>query len=288
MKTDLGHLPPSKQAELEAVVSVLFEEFEGVVAQAKGTKKAQAKIGAIILYGSYARGGWVEDPVNGYFSDFDILVIVNHDALEDPALWSKAEDRFIHNGRFKTPVQFIVHTHGDVNNALRLGQYFFSDIKNEGIALYQRRGFTLAEPKELSDEEKQEIAKEHFEQWYPRAKYNFERMFKTALEDGQYLEAAFQLHQVTEKLYQCILLTHTNYMPKTHNLKFLRSQAERLVPALIPAWPRTTRLDRARFELLKRAYVEARYSKHYDISKEDLGWLGERVHQLLEQVSSST
>lgn len=236
MKTDLGHLPAAKQAQLEAVVSVLFEEFEGVVAQAKGTKKAQAKIGAIILYGSYARGGWVEDPVNGYFSDFDILVIVNHDALEDPALWSKAEDRFIHNGRFKTPVQFIVHTHNDVNNALSLGQYFFSDIKNEGIALYQRRGFTLAEPKELSDEEKQKLAQEHFERWSKKAQ-EFYLGFEFYKEKGLNNNAAFLLHQATEAAYQCILLTHTNYMPKTHNLKFLRSQAERLVPALIPAWP---------------------------------------------------
>lgn len=34
------------------------------------------------------------------------------------------------------------------------------------------------------------------------------------------------------------------------------------------------------FEKLKEAYVKARYSKHYRISKEELAWLGERVEEL--------
>ena len=34
------------------------------------------------------------------------------------------------------------------------------------------------------------------------------------------------------------------------------------------------------FEKLKEAYVKARYSKHYRISAEELGLLGERVEAL--------
>ena len=34
------------------------------------------------------------------------------------------------------------------------------------------------------------------------------------------------------------------------------------------------------FEKLKEAYVKARYSKHYRISREELDWLGERVEEL--------
>jgi hypothetical protein len=39
---------------------------------------------------------------------------------------------------------------------------------------------------------------------------------------------------------------------------------------LIDAWPRDKRIDRRRFQLLKRAYVEARYSTAYQIGIEDL------------------
>ena len=45
-------------------------------------------------------------------------------------------------------------------------------------------------------------------------------------------------------------------------------------------FPQTTKVERRRFQLLKRAYIEARYSKHYKITKEELDWLGERVKQL--------
>lgn len=70
--------------------------------------------------------------------------------------------------------------------------------------------------------------------------------------------------------------------PKTHNLTHLRSLAEHHAPELRDAWPRETKRDRTRFELLKRAYIEARYSEHYEITEEDLGWLGERVKTLLQ------
>jgi hypothetical protein len=46
-------------------------------------------------------------------------------------------------------------------------------------------------------------------------------------------------------------------------------------------------MARRRFELLSRAYVEARYSPNYDISGEELGWLVERVKVLQELVEAS-
>ena len=49
---------------------------------------------------------------------------------------------------------------------------------------------------------------------------------------------------------------------------------------LVQAWPREQRADRRRFELLKRAYVEARYSDQYDASSDDLEWLVERARML--------
>ena len=34
------------------------------------------------------------------------------------------------------------------------------------------------------------------------------------------------------------------------------------------------------FQKLKEAYTKARYSKHYNISEEELAWLGARVEEL--------
>ena len=90
-------------------------------------------------------------------------------------------------------------------------------------------------------------------------------------------EAAFLLHQATERLYHCLLLVLTQYSPRSHKLNFLRSQCEQLAPELTEAWPRATRFEQRCFELLRRAYVDARYSPHYRITPEELAWLGERI-----------
>jgi len=42
-------------------------------------------------------------------------------------------------------------------------------------------------------------------------------------------------------------------------------------------WPGGTKFEQRCFELLRRAYVDARYSPHYKITAEELAWLGERV-----------
>ena len=65
-----------------------------------------------------------------------------------------------------------------------------------------------------------------------------------------------------------------------HNLGFLRTQAGRIDPRLTYVWPDDNKRDRALFEKLKEAYVKARYSKHYRITKDELEWLGAQVEEL--------
>ncbi|MBB3132478.1 putative nucleotidyltransferase [Rhizobium pisi] len=45
--------------------------------------KKRGRILKIILFGSYAKGGWVDEPftMKGYRSDFDLLIIVNNRKL---------------------------------------------------------------------------------------------------------------------------------------------------------------------------------------------------------------
>ncbi len=197
MKTSLEHLPAAKQRELERVTEVLFEEFDSAMSTVMSDKKKRGRILKIILFGSFARGGWVDDRKSGYKSDFDILVIVNANFLADHRFWEAAEDRLrLHSG-IKTPVEFIVETMNTVNSELSNGQYFFSDIRSEGIALYQLKGHELSDPKPLTEEEYRELATEYFEDKLPYAKY-FNEIVRKAILDGKLKHAAFLLHQATE------------------------------------------------------------------------------------------
>src|ERR1700759_1084076 len=122
MRTDLDHLPPAKQRELERVVQILFEEFDEAIGRATQDWKRKGRILKIVLYGSYARGTFVDEPhtAKGYQSDFDLLIIVNDERLTDRVkYWVKAEDRLIRDlsitKTLKTPVNFIVHSMDEVN-----------------------------------------------------------------------------------------------------------------------------------------------------------------------------
>jgi predicted nucleotidyltransferase/HEPN domain-containing protein len=286
MRTDLDHLPPAKQRELERVVQILFEEFRDATATATVDWKRQARILKVILYGSYARGGWVDEPhtAKGYQSDFDLLIVVNHEKLTDrAAFWSSAEDRLNRElavtKTLRTPVNFIVHTLHEVNDGLAHGRYFFMDVVRDGIALYESDSTELHEPKPKTPQQALMMAKEYYGEWLPSG----EQFFATAQFSGNRgwnKKAAFLMHQAAESYYHCVLLVCTFYTPHVHNLGFLRTQAERIDTRLIDAWPRDNRTDRSRFEKLKEAYVKARYSKHYRISDEDLAWLGAHVEEL--------
>jgi len=285
MRTDISHLPPPKQRELERVVQIIFEEFGDANNLATGKRKA-GRIHKIILYGSYARGGWVDEPhtAKGYKSDYDLLIIVNQKDLTDRVqYWEKTDERLMRElaitQTLKTPVNFIVHTLQEVNDGLAHGRYFFMEVASEGIALYQADESELHQPKPKTPTQALAMAKEYFEEWYPTGGQFF-RQYQHAMADGAPNIAAFDLHQASERLYHCVLLVSTFYTPHVHNLGFLRTQAERLDYRLFNVWPRETRAERATFEKLKDAYVKARYSKHYKISEDELSWLGAQVEEL--------
>lgn len=285
MRTDVDHLPAAKQRELERVVETIFDEFRSATENATGPRKG-ARILKVILFGSHARGDWVDAPLsaNQYKSDYDILIIVSQKELTDrAAYWAKAEERLIRaytiEKTLHTPVNFIVHSLHEVNDGLSHGRVFFMEVAKDGIALYEADDRELATPKPKTAEQALETAREYFEEWMPSAA-GFLDTSKYALSRGRLKESAFQLHQATERLYGCLLLTLTFYTPYNHNIAFLRSLAEGLDRRLFGIWPEDTHRERSMFQKLKEAYTKARYSKHYKISEEELTWLGERVEEL--------
>ncbi|MEW9856686.1 HEPN domain-containing protein [Novosphingobium sp. M1R2S20] len=288
MKTSLDHLPQGKRAELAHVVEVVREGFAFATARRTQPHLRDAKLLKIILFGSYARGDWVEDPVGRYFSDYDLLVVVNHDDLTDIAeFWEKTEGRLLAElseaRQLRTPVSLIYHSLDDVNEKLRLGRYFFMDILRDGIVLFEEAGHQFVEPQPLSPEQALQETREYFEEWFESAEA-FAKGAQYYLSIDRPKEAAFQLHQAVERFYHCLFLVRTLYSPKTHNLNRLRDMAEELEPRLKAVWPRENRFQKRCYALLRDAYVKARYSRSYVITAEQLDWIAGRVAVLQDVV----
>ncbi|TRX56044.1 HEPN domain-containing protein, partial [Fulvivirga sp. M361] len=271
MNEALQKLPLTKQEELQNITKLL---------------SSMKKVEMVILFGSYARGEYVEDTyvekgiLYEYKSDYDLLVVTLHDDLKcHLKIETKVNEVLRDTGIVKTPVSLIFHSGKHLNQSLMQGNYFFKDIKKEGIVLYDTGKVHLQNPKKLTAEEARQKAQGYFDQWYESANY-FLDDFTANLEKERFHNAAFLLHQVTERYYTTILLVYTDYRPKEHDLERLDLRVKNCDPRFA-VFPHSTDEEKRLFELLRRAYVDARYKMdEYSISKEELNYLAEKVEQL--------
>ena len=266
-KEQLRHLPAKKQRHIEAIVAMIRDAVE---------------VEMIILFGSHARGDFVSDLKTGYFSDYDILVIVEDAAIIDNhSLWSRLESKFRSMTR-PVSVGLIVHDIADVNHQLEQGWFFFSDVKKDGIVLYDSGRHKLAEAKPRSANQRRVYARECFSKYFDKANW-FLAGALWYMENDRNNEAAFLSHQATETYYKCALLVITAYRPQSHNIEALGEQCVNLDPRFRALFPLNNADGKRRFKLLKAAYISARYSLSYKISREDLEALTRNIVTLRER-----
>lgn len=263
MQTSLSHLPEHKQTQLRAIT--------GTIVRAVDPEK-------VILFGSHATGRWVEHryPEQGvtyeYTSDYDILVITRSgDERKDYEVQDVIENRLV----YKTPVTIIAHDIDFINKMLSEGQYFFSDIEKEGILLYDAGTTPLAERKPLSSQQAKAIAQQYYEQWFTSA-----REFYTSailnFEVRQLKVSVFNLHQAVERTYNALILVHTGYKPKTHNLDKLKRLAKRFSEALDGVFPEGTAEEKHRIIL-----------PFHDQRSAAKAFLFKRQHRIISKVSGA-
>jgi predicted nucleotidyltransferase/HEPN domain-containing protein len=273
MKNSLGHLPKNKQNELQEVVLVICKKCQDVE--------------KIILFGSYARGNYKEakdlrrDDKTGHISDYDILVVTSTKEIAlNSTLWDKIS-KICGELNLTADPRIITHDIEALNIKLGKGQYFYSDIKKEGVLLFDTKNFELAEKRDLLPEELQEIAQEYFDYWFSRAGDFFDG-YEYFFNKSKYCIGAFNLHQAVESCYKTIFLVFDNYNPNEHFLKILGKNSEKFHPLLKNIFPKNTEEEKERFRLLDYSYIGGRYDPDYYISKEDLEILVEYVKKLLQ------
>ena len=277
MKESLAHLPEHKQAELMLIKDIILEKIPDVR--------------MLVLFGSYARGDWVEDihteghTTHVYESDFDILVTTKTKKVaESPDAHDRVEKAIEATKQVETPYSIIYHTFSYVKQMITEGHYFFVDIKKEGVELYCKKSkFKLGPISVLTPQERKQIAQEHFKMWFKSAK-QFYIDFDNAFKRRSYKNAAFHLHQATERFYSAVTLVFVNYRFRLHDIEKLGRKAVSYDTDFAKVFPQETAPHRKAFTLLKKAYIDARYKKDYKITKKQLEYLAERV-KLLQRLT---
>ena len=276
MKTSINYLPEQKRDELRRIVKCVLEVLPGCE--------------MIILYGSYARNTYVDYDQRieygirtCFMSDYDILVVTNTRFQRHVIshILSKATDNYYKgmNRNESTTVQFIDESIDDLNKAIDKNRYFYTDIKREGIMLYNSGRYKLARRRKQNYREIKELAEEYYNERFERGnEFLLGAIFYN--EQGLHKMASFNLHQACENYYNSIILTFTLYSPKEHSLIKLSARAKTHSLESSKAFPRNTEEEKRLFDLLQDAYVQARYSLHFRISQEDIEALIPKVELL--------
>lgn len=276
MKDSIAYLPKDKQEDLNFLVKEILKRLP------------QTEF--IILYGSYARGNYVRRSLRiedggiptVKISDYDIYVITSGiNSKKADTVLDNVEDIFFTGKDFDrdTPVQFINDDIKMLNKYLEQGRYFYTQIKQEGIILYNSGKFKLARRRKLNFAEIKEQAQEYFDEKFQTAN-EFLHTAKLIYKEEYYKRASFQLHQACENYYYAIRLTFTLRNNKQHNLSKLSYSTKKYSEDLAIVFPQDILEEKRLFILLKAAYVDARYNPHFVVTKEDIDALILKVELL--------
>ena len=276
MKDSIAYLPKDKQDDLVFLVKEILKRLP--------------QTEYIILYGSYARGNYVRRSVRiedggiptVKISDYDIYVVTSgFNSKKAETVLDNVEDIFFSGKDFDrdTPVQFITDDIKALNKYLEEGRYFYTQIKQEGVVLYNSGKYKLSRRRKLNFAEIKEQAQEYFDEKFEKGNFFFDDAVTNKGRE-RFQMSSFYLHQACENYYYAIRLTFTLRNNKQHNLSKLSSSVRRYIDDLGTVFPQNTPEEKRLFVLLKAAYVEARYTPYFVVTKEDIDTLIPKVELL--------
>ena len=266
MKNSIDFLPERKQRDLRELAALIRDEVKDVV--------------MIILYGSYATNTYVEHDERRdygvrtiYMSDYDLLVVTKRRLGErESTVEARVRERFAagKNDENLPRLQIINESISKLNDALTMGRYFYVEIVAKGIMLYDSGECQLATPGDLDYAEIKKMAKEYYDDKFSDG-LDFFKGANFYYQEENYHMTAFMLHQATESFLKTIPLVYILYGYKEHDLQFLIEKCKPYTLELAKVFPCDTDEEKRLFDLLRRAYLEARYNKkNFIVAKEDI------------------
>jgi HEPN domain-containing protein len=96
----------------------------------------------------------------------------------------------------------------------------------------------------------------------------------------QYKLSAFMLHQAVEQALRSLLILNTGLRINTHNIDKLVRCCSMFCCELQELFPKKNERSKRLFQLLQKAYIDARYSEEYSIRYDELMALTEKIKSL--------
>ncbi|WP_437920662.1 nucleotidyltransferase domain-containing protein [Sphingobacterium sp. LRF_L2] len=266
-------IPEDKLNEIEAIKQVIIDFVNP---------------DKIILYGSYARGGYTDqvymkDGIKYfYISDYDLIVITDKTQVKEFQLADELEKRI----KARPDINFFMYDIEYFNKELSTGNYFFVPVYYEGVLLFDKGQKELVEPQPLSIEQIRKNAVEYYKFWnenilefYETSQDKLQKSIEGTTRPGLTLWFQFQ---TIEAIYSVLLLVFMGIKPKLHNLKKYRRSVSALSKEINEIFPDVNdSYERRLFDLLNRAYISGKYKMDFEVSLDDVKEIDKRLNRLI-------
>ena len=173
MKRSTRFLPPKKRQDLQQLTTLILEQVK--------------QVEMIVLFGSYAKNSYVDydqrvefGTPTYYMSDYDIVILTRKPiGAAEYSLYEKIKDKFFENKNrpFHTHPQFINYGIEDFNYALSKAHYFETEIKRDGVVLFDSGTYKLARRRKLDYTEIRDRAQKYFDDKFTLALDLYENVF---------------------------------------------------------------------------------------------------------------
>lgn len=241
----------------------------------------------IICYGSRVRMVSAWSPFSGdalpvIQGEYDLLIIQREaDRRRDHEIIDLIECR----NTDSLLLTAIVHRLSAVRDALQRNSLFFTTVYRQGVLVYGDAEQLVVVLPVLPIMPDATSLRRQWDRWFGLSR-NFLSVATDSAARGWHAVAVFMLHQAVEHACIAIVRVCMGYRPATHNLTRLLRLVENFAAQISDIFPCFTEEERALFNVLQRAYSEARYREVYIVSPEDTAILIRRVNALHAMVET--
>lgn len=206
-----------------------------------------------------------------------LLVLVEK---EDDHTLNNIQDKIETNLQQYLPVTAIVFSNMQFTKWLLEGHPFAASVYERALLLHQEDEMPLPFPftanKEVRDDENELLLRQtriRVKEFLAGAE-----LFTIRL---QFRMAAFMLHQAAEQALRTMLIIRTGLRINSHSIDRLIRCCSMFCFELIDVFPRRSEKEKRHFQLLQKAYIDARYSEDYRIKLEELVVITTKVKTLI-------
>lgn len=252
-----------------------FDQIIPVITQAVLTER-------IYVTGRFRRSITVESIFNIFINpsieetSFDLIVVVS---AEEKRSDNELQDIIENRCKAVVPVTVLIMPVQKFRQLLESGHPFVYAISQSALQVYDTGNITVTAEKIPDTREWLDSARVDLDNWAHSAKISMEGA-GYYIQNGHLGMAAFLLHQAAEHCYIALIRVMTGYRVHTHNLDKLMRYSRCFSLEINELFARNTPEEIHLFQLLQRAYVDARYKYDYVISPAEIQVLTARIRKL--------